>query len=231
MLEQQYIEIFDKYKDSIDLYSSPILNEPREEAFLKFKELGFPSKQMEAYQRFDASLDFAYDYGINLKRVPVKGNPYFAFACQVPQIGSNLYYVLNDLYNTDHLPAFEYPKGVFVGGLKDFATKHPDICKKYYNQLAAKDADGIVAFNTMFAQDGFVVYVPKNTHLENPIQLVSILKGDFDYLASRRILVIMEENSSAKVLSCDHTADEKKYLVTQVNEFLSVKTLVLNFMN
>ena len=229
MLEQQYIEIFEKYKDIINQYSSPIINSAREEAFQKFKELGIPTKKLETYQKFNASSEFAFDYGLNIKRIPLKGNPYFAFACQVPQIGSNLYYVLNDMYNTTHLPQFEYPKGVFVGGLKDFATEYPEICKKYYNKLTGNDTDGIVAFNTMFAQDGFVIYVPKNTIVEIPIQLVNILKGDFDYLASRRILVIIEENSRAKLLSCDHTVDEKKYLVSQVNEFFIDKNASFEF--
>ena len=44
----------------------------------------------------------------------------------------------------------------------------------------------------MLAQDGFVVYVPKHTVVERPIQLVNIFRSDVDTMANRRILFIVE---------------------------------------
>ena len=49
----------------------------------------------------------------------------------------------------------------------------------------------------MLAEDGFVVYVPKDVIVERPIQLVNIFRSDVDTMANRRVLVIMEPRSEA----------------------------------
>lgn len=75
----------------------------------------------------------------------------------------------------------------------------------------------------MLAQDGFVLYVPEGVAVERPIQLINIFRSDVDAMANRRILVIMEPRSEAKLLICDHSIDDVKFLATQVVEILPVK--------
>ncbi len=41
------------------------------------------------------------------------------------------------------------------------AEQHPALVKKYYGKLADTSKDGVTAFNTTFAQDGLLLYVPK----------------------------------------------------------------------
>ena len=98
------------------------------------------------------------------------------------------------------------------------SSKYPEIAKCYYAKAASTEKDAIVALNTMLAQDGFVLYVPKNVVVERPIQLVNVFRSDVDTMANRRILVIMEAGSNAKLLVCDHSMDEVKFLSTQVVE-------------
>lgn len=221
MIEQQYIDIFTQYRTTIDSKSANGINIYRDRAFEAFKKNGFPTGKLEDYKYFDVSAEFIPDYGLNLNRLPLKGNPYFAFKCEVHNLSSNLYYVLNDTFHSQYMPDMEYPEGVFVGSLMQFAEQHPDLCEKYYAQAADMDHNGIVAFNTMFSQDGFVVYVPKGVVLDKPIQLINILKSDMDYLVNRRILVIAEDNAQVKLLTCDHTVDESRFLVTQVTEIFA----------
>ncbi len=70
----------------------------------------------------------------------------------------------------------------------------------------------------MFAQDGFVVYVPKNVTVEKPLQLINILRGGVDLNVNRRLLIIAEENAQVKLLVCDHAVDDVHFVVTQVTE-------------
>lgn len=231
MLEKQYIDIFNSYRKAIDSNSAPVLNAVRDKALAAFEKQGFPASNHEDYKYINIPEAFTPDYGLNLNRVPVKGNPYFAFGCQTPNLSTNLYYNLNDLAHKEFLPEIEYPKGVFVGSLKDFALSHAAICEKYYGQVAKVEGEGIIAFNTMFAQDGFVIYVPKNTVVEKPIQLINILKSDLNYLVNRRVLVIAEENSQVKLLACDHTVDDQNFLVTQVNEIFAGENAMVDYYN
>jgi Fe-S cluster assembly protein SufD len=105
--------------------------------------------------------------------------------------------------------------------LKNFTESHPGIADSYYSQAASSANDGIIALNTMLAQDGFVVYVPANVVVERPIQLVHIFRSDVDTMANRRILVIMEPHSQAKLLVCDHSIDNVRFLATEVVEIFA----------
>ena len=75
----------------------------------------------------------------------------------------------------------------------------------------------------MLAQDGFVLYVPEGIAVERPIQLINIFRSDVDAMANRRILIIMEPRSEAKLLICDHSIDDVKFLATQVVEIFAAE--------
>lgn len=229
MIETQYIDIFTEHRQTIDEKSAPGLNRARDKALEAFIRHGFPTKELEDYLYLDVSAEFASEYGLNIRRVPFQGNPYSAFRCEIPNLTTNLYFILNDLFHEEYVPSIEYPQGVYVGSLKQFAEQQPEIFNKYYGQIADVENNGIIAFNTMFAQDGFVIYIPKNVVLEKPIQLINILKSRFNYLVNRRILIIAEENSQAKLLVCDHTTDESNFLVTQVTEIYAGANAVIDY--
>ncbi|MDU1890884.1 MAG: Fe-S cluster assembly protein SufD [Dysgonomonas sp.] len=229
MVENQYIDIFNQHRKTIDSKSVAGINSLRDKALEAFKKQGFPTKKLEDYLYLDVAAEFMPDYGLNINRVPFQGNPYTAFKCEIPNLTTNLYFVLNDLFHNKDLPQVDYPKGVFVGSMMDFAQQQPDVFAKYYGQTADVNNNGIVAFNTMFVQEGFVVYVPKGVVLERPIQLINILKSKFNYLVNRRILIIAEENSQVKLLVCDHTVDESQFLATQVTEIFAGKNAIVDY--
>lgn len=228
MIENQYIDIFKQYQKTIDSKSANGINKLRNFALNSFQKIGFPKKELEDYKYFDVAQEFVHEYGLNLNRVPFKGNPYIAFKCEVPNLPTDSYFVLNDLFNETGLAPFEYPKGVFIGSLIKFAELHPEIIDKYYGKAVDLDKDGVAAFNSMFAQDGFVVYVPKGIILEKAIQLINILKSDYNYLVNRRVLIIIEDGAQAKLLSCDHTVDDSQFLTTQVMEVFVGENAVLD---
>lgn len=229
MVETQYIDLFTQHRNTIDGKSADVLNSRREEAFEIFKKIGLPNRSLEDYQYSDVAKEFITDYGMNINRYPVKVNPYEAYRCNVNGLTSHLYFMLNDMFHTEHLPEANLPKGVFVGSLKDFAEQHTDICSKYYGKIAKLEKNGIAAFNTMFAQDGFVIYIPDNTVVENAIQLINILTANADFLVNRRLLIIIGKNAQAKLLTCDHAVSTGKFLATQVTEIYADENSHLEF--
>ena len=221
--EQQYIDLYIKCEDLIRSYSSEVMNKPRTKAFGDFKQLGFPSVKEEDYNYTDVAQAFAPDYGLNIKRIFVPINPYDVFRCDVPNMSTALYFVVNDSFYDKKLPEAKLPEGVYVGGLKAFTEKYPAIAERYYGKAASSCKDGIVALNTMLAQDGFVVYVPEGVIVDRPIQLVNIFRGDVDMMANRRVLILLEAGSQAKLLVCDHSMDDVKFLGTEVVEIFAGK--------
>ena len=229
MIETQYIDLFTEQRSLIDSKSTKVLNEERSQAFEIFKTLGFPDRSLEDYQYSDVAKEFIPDYGFNLGRLSTKTNPYNAYKCNVPELATNLFFLVNDTFHTEHQPKSDFPKGVFIGSLKDFSEQHADIAAKYYGKVAKLENNAIAAFNTMFAQDGFVMYIPDNTVIEQPLQLINILTANVDFLVNRRLLIIAGKNSQVKLLACDHTVDSHKFLATQVTEIFAEENAHIEF--
>ena len=228
-VEQQYIDLFSQCEAMICWHSTEVMNAPRAQAFADFERLGFPTKKEEKYKYTDAAELFAPDYGLNLNRLDIPVNPYEVFKCDVPNMSTALYFVVNDAFYNKALPKTPLPEGVLLGSLKDLAIQYPELIKKYYGKLADTSKDGITAFNTAFAQDGFLLYVPKGVVVDKPIQLVNILRADVNFMVNRRLLVVLEDGAQARMLVCDHAMDDVNFLSTQVVEVFVGENGVFDF--
>ena len=216
--QQQYIDLFRQNRPLIDGHSAPLMNALRDQAFADFRRLGFPTRKVEEYRYTDMQELFAPDYGVNLQRVQFPVNPHDIFKCSVPNLSTSLYFVVNDLFYDSVLPKAQLPEGVIVGSLCRLAKEQPELLQSYYGQLAKTGTDAVAALNTMLAQDGLLIYVPKGVAVDKTIQVVNILRSDVDLMVNRRVLIVLESGAQAKVLFCDHAMDERPFLATQVTE-------------
>lgn len=216
--EKQYIDLYNQCKGMINKHAPQVLNDLRDKAFDDFCRLGFPSKKVERYKYTDMQKIFEPDYGLNLNRLEIPVNPYDVFKCDVPNLSTSLYFVVNDSFYDKILPKCSLAEGVVVGSLSKVATEHPELVAKYYGKIANTGDDAVTALNTMLSQDGLMVYVPKNVKVEKAIQVINILRSDVDIMVNRRVLIVMEQGSEAKFLFCDHAADDRNFLATQVIE-------------
>lgn len=216
--EKQYIDLYNQCKGMINKHAPQVLNDLRDKAFDDFCRLGFPSKKVERYKYTDMQKIFEPDYGLNLNRLEIPVNPYDVFKCDVPNLSTSLYFVVNDCFYDKMLPKCSLAEGVVVGSLSKVATEHPELVAKYYGKIANTGDDAVTALNTMLSQDGLMVYVPKNVKVEKAIQVINILRSDVDLMVNRRVLIVMEQGSEAKFLFCDHAADDRNFLATQVIE-------------
>ena len=234
--DKQYIELFQQARDLICQHSSDVMNAQRDDAFEQFKSKGFPTRKEERYKYTNVQELFAPDYGLNLNRFQIPVNPYDAFRCDVPNLSTSLYFVVNDGFYEDALPKASLPEGVIVGSL----SKNAHLIGDYYNRLAAND-DAVSSLNTMLAQDGLLVYVPRGVVVDRAIQVINILKTPFanlpsgegqgagsSFMVNRRVLVVAEEGSAVTLLFCDHTADDLHFLTTQVTEVFAMPGSTVN---
>jgi len=237
--EQQYIELYGQARQIIMDHAPEAMNAVRDQAFEDFRRLGFPLRKVERYKYTDLQALFASDYGVNLSRLEIPADPYQAFRCDVPNLSTNLYFVVNDMFyrgerqelRGERLPQStpKLPEGVIVDSMANVFS-HPSPLtshlSKYYARLAKTSEDAVTALNTMLAQDGLLVYVPKNVKVERAIQVINILKATPknaerqvpDLMVNRRVLIMLEEGAEIKMLFCDHAADDRNFLATQVIE-------------
>ena len=231
--EQQYIDLYEQAREMIFSHAPEAMNAVRDEAFGDFRRQGFPSKKVERYKYTDMQKLFAPDYGVNLNRLEIPVDPYQTFRCDVPNLSTSLFFVVNDMFYRDDKPKVQrlrvggqrpgiLREGVVIGSMRDF----PELVNTYYAKLAKTSDDAVTALNTMLAQDGLLVYVPRNVKVDRAIQVINILKAIPsnaqrqvpDLMVNRRVLIVLEEGAELKMLFCDHAADDKNFLATQVIE-------------
>ena len=226
--EQQYIDLYQQCREIICEHSSYVMSAVRYEAFERFASSGFPSRKVERYKYTDMQALFAPDYGLNLNRLQIPVDPYNAFRCDVPNLSTSLYFVVNDMFyrseklevRGERIPhaSAKLPEGVIIGSLKELSSHPSPLTSHLYNKLAGKANDAATDLNTMLAQDGLYVYVPRNVKVDRAIQVINILRSDVDLMVNRRVLIVLEEGAEIKMLFCDHAADDKNFLATQVIE-------------
>jgi Fe-S cluster assembly protein SufD len=219
--EKQYLDLYAAHGDTLCRHAPEAMNRLRPQALAHFRRAGFPSVKDELYRHTDVAQAFAPDYGLNLNRLPIPVTPDDIFRCDVPRLGTALYFVVNDSFRDAPQPS-PFPPGVYVGGMHAFARLYPDLANRYYGRAADTEHDAVTALNTLLAQDGFVMYVPAGVRLERPVQLVNLFRSGVDLMANRRILVILEAGARATLLVCDHSIDPAvRFLGSQVAEIFA----------
>jgi Fe-S cluster assembly protein SufD len=216
--EQQYIELYRSQRALIHQHGAAVMNALRDAAADDFQRLGFPSRKVERYRYTDMQTLFAPDYGLNLRRLDIPVNPYEAFHCDVPNLSTQLFFVINDAFHGASQPKNILPEGVEVASLKAYAKDHPDFVAAHYGQLAQCADDAVTALNTMLTQDGLLIHVKRGVNADKAIQVINILRSDVALMANRRVLIIVDEDAEATLLFCDHAADDLPFLTTQVVE-------------
>lgn len=228
---QQYIDLFREHRETIECHSAEVLNALRSDALECACSLGIPAADAEDYRHTDLNALYAPDYGLNLTRIELPSHPHEAFRCDVPNLTTQLYFLVGDNFYR-HDKNRPLPDGILAGSLRDMAEAHPDLVARFYGQVADMKRDGTVALNTLFAQDGFFLYIPRHVVLERPVQLVNIAGGSVPMMHNRRLLVVAEEGAQVKLLVCDHSEEgDAAHLITQVTEIWAGKGAVVDYYN
>lgn len=143
---------------------------------------------------------FAPDYGLNLTRMALPVNVAESFRCDVPTVTTALGLVLNDAFVPSSTLASRLPEGVSFCSLNS-----PEGRELLCRAMPSETPEALLG--DLLGQDGVLVHVGRNVSLNKPLQLVNIFSAPIDLMAVRRLLVVMEEGSDARMLVCDHTQD------------------------
>tara|TARA_Y100000813_G_scaffold1446_1_gene1149 strand:+ start:11082 stop:12398 length:1317 start_codon:yes stop_codon:yes gene_type:complete len=148
-------------------------------------------------------------------------------------------YILND---TDtHLIVFvngQYSKDLsyvddehtFVCSLDQAELKNPLILKKYWGKCLPKTPDSLVALNSALSKNGTFIYVPKNTVIEKPIQILYVTNGVSDNLfLQTRNLIIVEENAQVQITERHQNLDNNEVFTNTLTEINAGANSVVDF--
>lgn len=230
-IEDRYIYLFNDNVEQINNESPYFIRENRQKAIEDFKKIGIPDKSFENFKFTDFRKMFDNQMKKQFKKEEYDVEINEIFQCHVPNLDTYLVLLINGRYYHKNERKDDFPEEVIVCGFAEAASKYPDIVKKYYSKQAKSEDDAFVALNTAFAQDGLFIYIPKNIVIEKSIQVVNILHSEEDRMVQQRNLIIADENSQSKIVICDHTLSDNKYLTNNVTEIFADKNAILDYYN
>lgn len=117
--------------------------------------------------------------------------------------GARLVFI-NGSFSLEHSATDALPKEVVIGNLATLAGERDANLEKHLDEYADFEDDVFTSFNKAFLNDGAFIYVPANTKVDTPVQLLHVqTDADEPYFTNSRSLIVAETASELTVVE-DH---------------------------
>ena len=205
-----FTTLYQENKQKLFAASPDFRNLLREEAFDSFLKTGFPGKKDEQYKYTHLEPYFNNGYKKYLSPEPISFDTDFIFKCDVPSLDTYVIILLNGFYYDKLNPMITLSGDILLGSFNEAVKRYPELVAKHLDKYTTVN-DSFVSLNTVFAQDGVFMYVPKGKILDKPVQIINVLLSEEELMVQHRNLFILEPDSQAKVIVCDHTLSTPKF--------------------
>lgn len=91
-------------------------------------------------------------------------------------------------------------QGVIVTDLMEAMMAYPELVQPYLYSVIPPQDDKILAYNTAYLNGGIFVYIPKNTHISVPIEVILLQDSRYKQAFNKRVLIVVDENSQVDYL-------------------------------
>ena len=190
----------------------------RESAMDRFESLGFPTIQDEEWKytnlgQLDKLSFLPSDSSANIAASDVAKFLY-------PETAESHIVLVNGLFKADLSNTTKLDSVVVLDLFEAIAdARYNKIVRHYLARNAHYHDKGLTALNTAFLQSGAFVLIPKNVTLEAPLQITLVADSDEKSSANfPRVLVVAEENSSAKIVEQYVAFGKQSYFTNTVVE-------------
>ena len=214
---KQYLDLYRAEHGHIDAGSCPAMNARRAAALGQLEAHGLPTRRTEEYKYTAVRDALAPDYGLNIARLPLAADPHKLYHCSLPNIGARTCYIINDTVSP--VPEEGGEDTIRVVPFAKADEEMRGFIGKYYHSTV-HSYDALAELNTLLAQEGLLVLIPKGYRAAQPLQLVCFADAKADLMANRRLLVVAEPGAEATLLICEHASSAARYLTTQVTELV-----------
>jgi Fe-S cluster assembly protein SufD len=244
-VQEHYLSCFAESESSLAETNPPWLVRVRKEAIAKFEQLGFPSTRHEEWRFTNVApltkipfkpavleeRDDVYPEEL-LPRVGfLKPHGKYSIGCHLVSVNGE---------ETSNRLGWDSPGGpIVVADLalvlepaSDGTPKwlKPESIEPYLTRYASYQDNAFTALNTALFRQGALVYVPPNTVVPEPIQLVFVTTPGTDASFScPRNLIIVGPNSRVSVVESYVGTEEKVYFTNAVTEVVIAQDAVLDY--
>ncbi|MEP6925165.1 MAG: Fe-S cluster assembly protein SufD, partial [Pyrinomonadaceae bacterium] len=189
----------------------------RENAIGRFSEMGFPGVENEDWKYTNVAPFLHEEFEIAATSETIEDKTFAA----LPETANSRLVFVNGKFNAElsNLSAVEESASVLTLTEAIRNAAFAEIIKTHLARLVDYNANGFTALNAAMWHDGAFIFVPKNTKVAAPIELLFV--GTMQDTASfPRVLVFMEQGAEAVLVENYTRTEETKYLTNAVVEIV-----------
>lgn len=169
----------------------------RRKAMARYDQLGFPSRKLEAWRYID--LRPVVTTAFSPYAAPRAMEAFELSSHYLPEAQSTRLVFMNGCFSPEHSSTGSLPQEVIVTDLLTAAHEHEALLRRYLGQGLAEESDAFSALNAAGFSNGPFVYVPDNTRLEQPIQVLLFSTGSTDGPRSSAVRGVFAAGNQAKL--------------------------------
>ena len=204
------------------------VKELRQKAAEAIRDKGLPSSKNELWRHYPIEKQLRNDYELQLAPDAYKPVGEY-FKCNVQHIDTYMFTLLNSWYSHQNAPLTTFPNGVVVGSIFAAMSQYPDLVWAHFNQCLSDKADNFVRLNDLLFNDGIFIYIPDNTNVDRPMQIVSIINSKDNLMVNNHNLVVLGKHSSLSLVQCDDSIEYGQTFINNVTEFFLDEGAYLNY--
>ncbi|MDZ4743024.1 MAG: Fe-S cluster assembly protein SufD [Verrucomicrobiota bacterium] len=216
----QFIEEHEKFENSQDNSTPKWLKSLRSSGIAHFSELGFPTVKHEEWRYTNTApvADMPFKPQTAKAQSNLRGEDFARYS--LTAMGAHEIVFIDGQYSPRLSKPGHLPTGAIVCSFAEALREHSSLLEKYVGKSVAAADNGFVALNTAFIQDGIVIHIPRNLHVENPIHLLFITTTETGTAIQPRNLFVAESGSDATIVEshicCGCNMPTLKNSVTEV---------------
>lgn len=199
-IKTHFRSLFEVYERNLNGHRNHQIHALRLKAMAELETLPFPTRRDEdwKYTSVTRMLDPVYREGTP---VSLAGSQVDAFSIQ--NLQANRLVFINGVFNAEHSNLEGLPDGVVVKPISE-ALQIEAFRANIEENLTTQSNNingAFLALNTAFAKNGYFIYVPKNTVVEQPIHLSYIAAPDEQpFFCHPQLIVVADRNSQLSLL-------------------------------
>ena len=224
-LKDKIVSSYVAFEDKVNMNDN--VHKIRSEAFQNFEDLGFPTKKLEAWKytslnsvlNEDYSLFPSKEVAVNLADV----KKYFIHDIDTYKVVFVDGKYSSFLSETTH-EAFD----VCLMSSALTKPKYKPVIENYFNNVAKQD--NLTSLNTAFAKEGAYIYIPKNTEVEKPIQIINFTTGsEAATMIQPRNLIVAEQNAHVQIIERHQSLTKNAILTNSVTEVFADRHATVDY--
>ena len=204
------------------------LQDQRADAIEVFEQQGFPTKKEEDWKYTSLRALTKGDYSVFPKEeVSLKLEDVKQYILQ--DVDTYKIVFVDGIYNAYLSETTHEGADICLLSAALTKRKYAPIIKKYFNQIAEKEAS-LTALNTAFTNEGAFIYVPEGKQVEKPVQIIHFATSkNPKLLLQPRNLIVLEKNAELQVVERHQSLSDNTNFTNVVTEIFTEQNAQLDY--